>query len=68
MSSDEDNEGQGSYIVEYVTMGKSVKVSAIDPATGREVSIVGTVKASRKHLSSLAIRKLQYVLDRDKSE
>ena len=56
------------YIVEFVSVGKTVKVTAIDPATGREVSMVGPAKATRKQLIDLAVRKLEYVLDRDETE
>ena len=64
----EEGSGQGRYIIEYVAMGESVKVTAIDPVSSREVSIVGPVKAPRKQLAELAIRKLLYVLNRDKDE
>jgi len=63
MSDDESKEG---YIVEYYAVGKSVKVTAIDPASLREVSIIGSSRASRKHLAKLAIRKLHYMMDKDK--
>jgi len=63
MSADDKQEG---YIVEYVSVGNSVKVTAIDPESLREVSIVGPKKATRKQLAKLAVRKLQYVLERDK--
>ncbi len=43
-------------------MGEYVKVSAIDPKTGREVSIAGDARTSKKDLEILAIRKLHYVL------
>ena len=64
MTSGDDNDD--SYIVEFFPAGKSVKVTAIDPDSVREVSIVGSPKVSRKHLAELAIRKLRYVLKRDK--
>ncbi|MDE3016714.1 MAG: hypothetical protein KGI29_07365 [Pseudomonadota bacterium] len=54
------------YIMEFISMGPSLKVTAFDPATLREVSIVGDPRASREELSQLAIRKLRYVLNRDK--
>ena len=65
MSEDDNKE---SYIVEFVSIGKSVKVTAIDPVSSKEVSIVGSPKASRKQLSALAVRKLKYVIKRDKEE
>ncbi len=51
-----------SYLVEFQTIGNAVKVSAIDPATLVEVSIVGPVTASEAVLSQVVARKLEYVL------
>lgn len=59
--SDEHN----SYIVEYVAVGNSVKVTAIDPHTLREVSIIGARNMPKKHLSDLAVKKLEYMLKKD---
>ena len=42
-----------------------MKVSAIDPQTGVEVSIVGSPKATQKELTRLAVRKLLYVLEKE---
>ncbi len=53
------------YIVEFITVGGSVKVTAIDPGTGREVSIVGAPGASRDDLAQLAVRKLLYVTGKE---
>ena len=58
------NEG---YIVEFVAHGRSIKVTAIDPNTMKEVSIVGAKGATKQQLAELAIRKLRYVLEK-KSE
>lgn len=55
----------GGYIVEYITHGNSVKVTAIDPETGREVSIVGAAQAGQDELAKLAVRKLLYVLGKE---
>ena len=53
------NEG---YIIEYVVLGGNMKVTAFDPKTLREVSIIGSPNASKKDMAKLAIRKLHYVL------
>ena len=58
--------GENHYIVEFTSLGHSLKVTAVDPETMREVSIVGDPRAGREELSQLAIRKLRYVLNRDK--
>lgn len=52
----------GEYYIEYVEVGNSVKVTAIDPLTGTEVSIVGSPRATRNSLAKLAAKKLNYVL------
>ena len=62
MSGDEDQEGT---IMEYLRIGNSVKVTAIDIATMREVSIVGSSRATKKELTDVAIQKLRYVMGRD---
>ena len=49
-------------IYEFIQVGNSVKVSAIDAATGIEVSIVGDPAAGETALKLLAQRKLDYVL------
>lgn len=56
------NEG---YIIEYTSLGGSVKVTAVDPETGVEASIVGAPSAGEQALAALAIRKLLYVLGKD---
>ena len=59
------NQGQPEVLFEFRRMGASVKVSAIDPGTGREVSIVGPVSAGEQALADQAAKKLAYVLQRD---
>ncbi|MBM3536709.1 MAG: hypothetical protein FJX55_02620 [Alphaproteobacteria bacterium] len=51
-------------IFEFVQVGNSVKVTALDAETLVEVSIVGSPTAPRSHLKSTALRKLRYVLRR----
>ena len=62
MAGKQANEG---YIVEFVTLGNALKVTAIDPVTMREVSMVGDPKLSRKHLAKSAVEKLKYVLEKE---
>ena len=50
------------YIIEFHRVGNAVKVSAMDPATLTEVSIVGAPSVSDPELTRLAIRKLEYML------
>ncbi len=54
------------FLIEFVRVGNSVKVSAIDPATGIEASIIGPANLSQRELGRNAIAKLRYVLARKK--
>lgn len=49
-------------LIEIIQMGGSVKVSAIDPVTGTEVSIVGPPSAGEEVLTRNAVNKLNYML------
>lgn len=51
-------------IFEFIQVGNSIKVTAVDPATLTEVSIVGPLTASEAQLRATALRKLEYVLKR----
>lgn len=50
--------------VEFIPVGGYVKVSAIDPKSGTEVSIVGDPKQGNEALKRTAVRKLFYVLNK----
>ncbi len=49
-------------IIEFRRIGASVKVSAIDPETLIEVSIVGPASAGEEELTRNVLKKLEYVL------
>ncbi|KAB2832482.1 MAG: hypothetical protein F9K49_08050 [Caedimonadaceae bacterium] len=49
-------------IFEFIPIGSYVKVTAIDPNTGHEVSIVGARSTPRNILQQTALKKLQYRL------
>ena len=51
-------------IIEFLPCGAYVKVSAIDAATGCEVSIVGDPLRGEAALEDLAVQKLDYVMKR----
>ncbi len=51
-------------LFEMRRIGAYVKVSAIDAASGTEVSIVGDVRAGEVMLKRTALRKLEYVLSK----
>lgn len=52
------SDGGHGYLVEFVQMGNTTKVSAIDPATGIEVSIVGPTNAGQAILTRNVVAKL----------
>lgn len=56
------------YIIEFTRIGNSTKVSAIDPESGTEVSIVGPSSAPRQSLTQNAINKLHYVLEKNRQD
>jgi len=49
-------------IFEFVQVGTVVKVTALDTASGIEASIVGDPSVGEAALKRLALRKLDYVL------
>ena len=44
-------------LIEIVTIGAYAKASAIDPATGTEVSVMGPANADRATLEAAALQK-----------
>ena len=53
-------------LIEFVPLGGFVKVSAVDPVTKTEVSIVGDPAAGEAALERVAVKKLEYVLSKRK--
>jgi hypothetical protein len=47
--------------VEFVILGNTVKVTAIDPGTGLEASVIGPANAPRGAMADAARRKLEYL-------
>ena len=54
-------------LIEFAHVGNSVKVTAIDPVSLTEASIVGPVSAGEETLRRNAVRKLIYVLNKQKT-
>lgn len=50
---------------EFVRVGNSMKATAIDSATGVEVSVVGPAGAARSDMERLALQKLKMRLRRE---
>ncbi|HEV3371897.1 MAG TPA: serine hydroxymethyltransferase [Xanthobacteraceae bacterium] len=59
MTGAEDGNPGGGVYFEFTPVGTSVKVAAIDAATGIEVSVVGPARASQADLQRLALQKLR---------
>lgn len=57
---------RSEFLLEFIPNGNYVKVSAVDPVTGTEVSIVGAAKATKQELERIAVQKLIYVLNKNK--
>lgn len=54
-------------LFEFHRVGSYLKVCAIDPVTGTEVSVVGPATGSRELLKRTAIAKLEMVLRKNPS-
>jgi hypothetical protein len=54
-----DGRQQHEIYFEFRVIGRNVKVSAIDAASGIEVSVMGPATASQADLQRLALQKLQ---------
>lgn len=57
-------ERDSSYIIEFVHVGNAVKVSACDPVSRQEVSILGSPEMPRALLERNAVRKLELELSK----
>ena len=53
--------GGREIFVEFVVLGNSVKVTAIDPDTGLEASVIGPANAPRNVMAEAARKKLEYM-------
>jgi hypothetical protein len=60
--------GTDNYIIEFTQIGTSIKVTAIDPRTMTEVSIVGGTQYSKEFLTRQAVKKLEYVLTKKRED
>ncbi len=58
----QDPSGQQGYIIEFHRIGNAVKVSAMDPRTLTEVSMIGAPGAGDAELTRLVVRKLEFML------
>ncbi|MDA0230986.1 MAG: serine hydroxymethyltransferase [Proteobacteria bacterium] len=58
------NIGGREVYLEFQRVGDYVKVSAIDAETNIESSIVGASRTTQQQLTRLAVRKLEYVMEK----
>ena len=58
----------GEVLFEFVPQGRFVKVTALDPVTKVEVTVVGDRLARADMLQRVAINKLRYVLTKRAEE
>jgi hypothetical protein len=62
--SGEDDQGGREVYFEFTAVGSTVKVVAIDSATGIEVTVMGPATAAKNDLQRLALQKLKARLAR----
>jgi hypothetical protein len=60
------NRGDGETYIEFVIQGGFMKVTAIDSKTGAEASVMGPVGAARDALADAAVRKLKFMLKKQR--
>lgn len=53
-------------LLEFKQIGNAVKVTAVDAASGTEVSVVGPASGSQELLKRTAIQKLKFVMEKQK--
>ena len=64
MTQDSDT-GEGEVLIEIQRVGNAVKVTAMDPVTLTEITIVGSPHDGEETLTRTAIQKLIYVLNKE---
>jgi predicted metal-dependent hydrolase len=57
--------GDDGVIIEFHRVGNAVKVSAVDPQTFLEVSIIAPLNASEREMTQTVLRKLAWVKSKD---
>ena len=58
----------GEVLFEFRQVGDVMKVSAIDPITNIEVSIVASPRMDRAALKAAALRKLVYMIEKSREK
>lgn len=60
--------GESAYYLEFLHLGAQVKVSAIDPETGIEVSIIAGKTATQDEMTCVAVEKLKRMIARRQAQ
>jgi hypothetical protein len=61
---DRSSGGPGEVLFEFTVIGSTVRVAALDAATGIEVTVMGPASAARADMVRLALAKLRVRLAR----
>lgn len=56
------------YYIEFMKVDNMVKVTAIDPDTGTEASVICPASTAKNDMTNLAIRKLHYIQKKNRHE
>ncbi len=56
---------QNEFYIEFITIGPQIKVTAIDPETGLEVSIIAPTSATQQEMTRVAVEKLKRRIERE---
>ena len=62
-----DEAARGEVIIEFVRLGRLVRVSALDPASLVDVTLQGPATAGAAALREAVLRNLDYALARDRA-
>ena len=62
------DQAQREVILEYTQFGSALKVTAVDTATGTEVSFQAHPKTGPEEIRRLALAKLTYVINKAKKD
>ena len=55
-------------LFEFITKGRHVKISAIDPETLIEAVIVGDARQNTEILKAIATKKLRYIINKQQQQ
>lgn len=62
------SEPEHSWLIEITRIGSQLKVTACDPVTGMEASIIAPSHSPHHYISALAIRKLRQRIEKAREQ